>query len=337
MQYQNVELHNVAEVQPVEGGVRLQRVPEEIRRQLNEGAQMRVRQPDNCEIRFVSDSPQVRVTLSSEDETGAAVFHGVFDSRARYVIGKEPVTISIDRNSRLEELDARWWHGQPFAPQVQRIILGGPRREPVILHGIEGGEMRPPAAEELPGRKYLAYGTSITHGFDCEGPHLSYAAQTAWHLGADLINLGVGGSCHCEPAFADYMAGLDWDVASLALSVNMQEFPMPEFRGRIEYLVNTVAGADTNRPVACITLYPYFRDFGISDPGAGYGGTPEEFRQALRDVVATSPHPNVHLIEGPEILINIGGLTADLIHPSDNAMIEMGRNLAARLKPLLDR
>ena len=31
------------------------------------------------------------------------------------------------------------------------------------------------------------------------------------------------------------------------------------------------------------------------------------------------------------------GLTADLIHPGDNGMIEMGRNLARKLKPLLPR
>ena len=95
--------------------------------------------------------------------------------------------------------------------------------------------------------------------------------------------------------------------------------------------------SDTNRPVACITLYPYYRDFGIIDDGVRYGGTPDEYRQALRDVVAGSSHPNLHLIEGPELLTNIGGLTADLLHPSDNAMIEMGRNLARCLKDLLKK
>ena len=116
----------------------------------------------------------------------------------------------------------------------------------------------------------------------------------------------------------------------------MHGFPLDEFRKRVEYMVESVAGADTSRPVACITLYPYFRDFGIHDPDARYGGAPEEYRRNLRDVVGSSSLPNVHLIEGPDILTNIGGLTADLIHPSDHSMIEMGRNLAARLKPLLE-
>lgn len=339
MIYENVELHNVAEVQPVGGGgVRLQRVPEDVRTHLNDGAKMRVLQPDNCEIRFVSDSPECQVTLSSEGETDVCVFHGPFDGGARHRIGREPTTIPLCPAERLGSLERRWWQDQPFDPAVYRLIFGGRRREPVILHNIQGGGIRPPRPEELPGVRYLAYGTSITHGFSSEGPHLSYVGQTAWHLGADLINLGVAGACQCEPAFADYIANrTDWQIASLALSVNMQGFAMDEFTRRVGYMVNTVAGADTARPVACITLYPYFRDFGLENPGEQCGGTPEEYRQALRDVVSECPHPNVHLIEGPDILTNIGGLTADLIHPSDHAMIEMGRNLAARLKPLLTR
>ena len=70
-----VELHNVAETRLAAGGVSLQRVPETVRSQLNPSAQMRVRQPDNVEIRFVCEGP-VRVTLSSEGETDAVVFLG---------------------------------------------------------------------------------------------------------------------------------------------------------------------------------------------------------------------------------------------------------------------
>jgi len=336
MIHDNVELHNVAEIRPAGGGMRLQRVPEGVRQHINESARMRVRQPDNCEVRFVSSSAETCVTLSSEEEGEVSVFHGVFDSRQRHVLGPEPITVRISTPERLRQLDDRWWGDHPFAPQVQRLVFGGPRRGPAIIHRVEGEGIRPPGIDELPSLRYLAYGTSITHGFDCSGPHLSYVAQTARRLNADLINLGVGGACHCEAAFADYIAGLEWDIASLALSVNMQGFSIGEFTERVEYMVNTVAGADTTRPVACITLYPYYRDFGITDAGAQYGATPDEYRQALRDVVAACPHPNVHLIEGSEILTDIGGLAADLIHPSDNAMIEMGRNLGSRLQALLE-
>ena len=65
-----------------------------------------------------------------------------------------------------------------------------------------------------------------------------------------------------------------------------------------------------------------------------YGGTPEEFRQALRRALAACPHSNAHLIEGLELLCDISGLTSDLIHPGDIGMIEMGEKLAAKLQAL---
>ena len=95
-----------------------------------------------------------------------------------------------------------------MAPQVYRLLLGGPQRDPLMIHAIEGENIRPPPPHDLPALRYLAYGTSITHGFDAEGPHLTYVGHTARLLGANLINLGVGGSAHCEPELADYIAAV---------------------------------------------------------------------------------------------------------------------------------
>jgi hypothetical protein len=331
--YENVQLHNVAEVRPSNGGVRLQRLPEEVRQQINPNARKAALRAANCEIRFTMEGDEAKVTLSSEGETQLRVFQGPFDARTPRMIGPDPTTITVSRSPFVAQLDRRWWEDQPFDPNVFRLVFGV--RDPLILHDIQGNGIRPPGPEQLPTITCLTYGTSITQGAKSEAPHLSYAAQTAWHLGADLINLGLGGSCHCEPVLADYIAGRDdWQIASLALSVNMMGFALDEFSRRVEHMVRTVGGADPQRPVACITLYPFRRDFLEPDPNLDHGGTPEQFRQALRDAVAACDLPNLHLIEGPDLLTNIGGLSNDLLHPSDNAMIEIGRNLAARLKPL---
>lgn len=336
MLYNDILLHNVAEVQPVSRGVRLQRVPETVRSLLNPGAQKRALQADNCEIRFVCESDRAEVTLCSEGRTEAMICYGPFDSRERILLGPEPTTISLELPAKVRDLAPRWREKLTFDPRVRRVIFGGRRRDAVILHGVDAEGMRPPQPGEVPALRYLAYGTSITQGFDCDGPHLSYAGQVAWRLGADLINLGMGGACHCERALADSIAGRDdWDIATLALSVNMQGFSMTEFRRRVEYMVNTVAAADATRPVVCITLFPFFRDFGQHNPNKTYGGTPEEYRLALREIVAACPHPNVHLLEGKDMLTDIGGLSTDLIHPSGLAMVEMGQRIAEKLKQVL--
>ena len=48
-----------------------------------------------------------------------------------------------------------------------------------------------------------------------------------------------------------------------------------------------------------------------------------------------STSPSCELAEGADILTDLGGFTPDLIHPADNGMINMGENLARKLRRLL--
>ena len=80
MIYNNVELHNIEEALEIAGTVRPQRVPEAIRLKLNIDAQKKMLSPANAEIRFVSEGPSVRLTLSSEGQTDATIFNGPFQS-----------------------------------------------------------------------------------------------------------------------------------------------------------------------------------------------------------------------------------------------------------------
>ncbi len=124
-------------------------------------------------------------------------------------------------------------------------------------------------------------------------------------------------------------------VATLGLSVNManQGYTIERFRKRISYFVETVSG--TGRPVACISLFPYFADW--SGSAGNILAHPDEFRRALKEVVAELDRPILHFIPGSEILTDYTGLTTDLLHPSDLGMIEMGRNLAEKIRPLMDK
>jgi len=333
-----IEFYNVAELNSDDGhaGLRLQRVPESIRRALNDRAQERMLAATGSELRFVSSSEKVVVTLSRPEGSAELIpFFGPFQvNHQRHSIRSEPTPIEITRPQRLTAIETEVRAGLSFSPDVWRLTLRG---NGVYFHGIEGEDLRPPTKGEVPSLCYLAYGTSITHGSAASAGHLTYVAQTAWRLGADLINLGVGGFAYCEPELADYIADReDWDVATLSLSVNMigAGFSDAEFRDRTSYFVNTVAGANPKRPFACITIYPHFRDFAAEDPA--WVDHSERFREIYREVVQACPHPKVVLIEGPDLLADIGGLTTDLIHPGDLGMIQMGQELAKRLEKLLE-
>jgi len=347
MRHDGLELHNVAETRavPDRDGVLLQRVPEDVRRDLNEGAQDRMCHPSGVEIRFVPEGT-VEVTLSTRPQRGVThgtveVFWGPFqgrrglDDHETFEVGPEPTTIEVEFPDRLGDIADEHVADLPFDPGVCRLRLPGEHRGGhVFYHGADG-DYRAPDAAELPDRRYLAYGTSITEGEAPTAEHLNYVSQTATLLGADLLNLGSCGTAYADAAMAEHVAGRDdWDVATLALSVNMVgTFSVAEFRERAEYMVNTVAAENPEKPVAAVTIYTNARDV---CEGVDEDGECAAFREALREVVAESPHDNLHLIEGREVLDTLVGLTPDLVHPGDDAMIRMGENLADELDALLE-
>jgi lysophospholipase L1-like esterase len=276
-----------------------QRVPEDVRRQLNETARQKLRRPAGVELRFVGRGP---VTI------------------------ERPATVERLADARDDALDADL---AGFAPDVGRIVLGAyPGR--VHVHSVEAVDARPPAAGELPDRTLVAYGTSITQGNAASADHLSYAAATARRLGTDLVNLGCGGSAFCEAAMADHVAGRDdWDVAVLELSVNMVDrFDVATFRERAGAMLDAVAGASHDRPVIAVSLLPHYRDLPGGDPGAG--AEADRFRAALAELVEASPHPHLSAVRGPELL-DVAGLSADLLHPGDAGMGTIAERLAPRV------
>lgn len=335
MLYENVELHNIDGIVKAEDrdAVRIQRIPEDLRQKINPGAQQRSLWPYSSEIRLAFDGDEASVTLSSDATADCVVYEGPFRADT-LVIGSKPQTIKLRRGDRVALLDEKHKKSLLYSTNIFRLQFGGRNKGHIYLHNITGSGLRPPTKGEVPALRYLAYGTSITQGMLATYASLGYAAQTAWRLGADLINLGMGGSCHCEPEFADYIAAReDWDFATLALSVNMvANFSTEEFSERVNYMVNTIAGSNPVRPVICITLYPYARDLchDFEDPEK-----PKAFRQILRDAANQSKHKNLHLIEGADILTDINGLCTDLVHPADNGMINMGETLAAKIRPIL--
>ncbi|WP_224450491.1 SGNH/GDSL hydrolase family protein [Haloprofundus salilacus] len=342
MQTDDIQFHNVSALVPVEDGDgrELQRVPEAVRSGLNEGARSRMRHPAGVELRFVPED-SVELTLSvrpggSADSETVRVFWGSIQGYDEFEIGAEPRTVEVSMPEKLTRLRPSAVSASAFDPRVCRICLPGEHRSGyTVYHGAEGAR-RPPTEAELPDRRYLAYGTSITEGEAVLGEHLTYVNQTAHRLDADLLNLGSCGTAYCDEAMADHIAARDdWDVATLSVSVNMVgTFSAETFRDRATYLVDTVAGAHPDKPVVCLTLFRNARDVVAGHEEAD---ACEQFREVLRDVVAASPHENVHLLEGPELLPSVDGITTDLVHPGDLAMTTIAERLADELTPLLDQ
>jgi len=339
MTHDGLEFHNIVELVEVDGekGLRIQRAPESVRKQIDEGAAGVMLSPASSEIRFrlKEGCSSATVTLSSPEGATVYVYHGPFQG-ASHIIGPEASEIKIAPGRRSSLLTKEDYPDSLYDPGLIRLIFGGVYPEPVFYHGhSEGIEL--PREGDVPQKTYLAYGSSITHGTADVGGAISYPAHVAWKLGMDCRNLGASGCCLCEKPFSDFLAEQDADVVTLEISVNMlgRGFTADEFKDRAYYLVKKIAESDPNKQVVCITLFPHYNDISDRFRSEKDKATSEEYRQVLRDLVKELRLPNVHLIEGPELLPDIGALSQDLIHPGARGMIQIGEELARRLAPII--
>jgi len=338
MIYREVELHNVTELETREfyPGVGLQRLPAHVRQDLSPRGRLVSEQSSGCEIRFVSDSPQVRVFLSAMEEDGEAlVFYGdLFHSKHDLNQGVIH-TLHLEAPPELVGLKPEYRQGMRFAPGVWRVMTG---RYHAVFHGVDswGKSCRPPRAEEVPEIRWLAYGSSITHGAHASRQVNSYVEQAANRLGVDVLNAGLSGACLCEKEMSDFLSGRDdWDFATLEIGVNMRSgFTPEEFRERVTYLIDRIRSLHPGKTIAVITSYPNRESFEIVPSVSGE--RQRAFDQILREIVAKQRSQDVHLLEGGEILPCFSGLTRDLIHPSDYGHSVMGENLARLLRACMD-
>jgi len=316
------ELHNVHELldDPDGTGSICCRVPNDLRVTLNESAKNNALQASGCEVRFNLEGPKAVITLQSpEGPTLAEVYHGDFFS-ALYIVDGTPTRITVERPEsepvmrRVTPTNAR------FDTGLTRVVL--PWRPSVRLISIEG-ETSLPRPGQTPATRYLAYGSSITHGSTAVRPTGTYPSRTAELLGIDLFNLGFGGGAHMEAGMADYIAGRnDWDIATLEMGINVvQSFEVDEFHRRVEYFVTTIADAHPDDWIFCIDIFPCLYDFmGVEKC--------EIFRSIVADRVKQLDRPKLMHVPGDAMLTSNLGLTTDLVHPAPGGFEEMARNLA---------
>jgi hypothetical protein len=190
------------------------------------------------------------------------------------------------------------------------------------------GELTPPTPGQTPARRYLAYGSSITHGANACRPSGIYTMLAARHLHCDLLNQGYGGGAHMEETMAQYLAERDdWDFATLEMGINVGGWETARFAQAVENFIRIIASAHRDKWIFCIDVFTFYADLGVSsaDPWRG-------FRDAVRQAVASINLPRVVHVSGMEILKDPAGLSHDLVHPTDDGFAEMAANLASFMR-----
>ena len=334
MIYDSILFHNVEELEKTESGMKLWRLPADLRAELNENLRTNVaRFGSGIELRFKMKEDKAVIHLLAEPGEEANVcfiYYGSFQGGWQYsskIIGTEDTAITIVKPENLERLqEITQEQDLPFDPAVVRLVLPYGN---IYYLGHEG-EIELPKKEDMPEKTYLAYGSSITHGsLALGGPH-TYAFQIGRRLKYDYLNKGFAGTAHAEKAMARWiLENQNWDVASFELGINMLFMTEEEFQTRIHEFM-TVLKEET-RPLFFTSIF--------WENGADWVEQVNRFRQIVREEFQNvlKDCPNAYFTEGTDLLGEPDFISQDLVHPSLEGAWAIGERWAKVMQEHLDQ
>lgn len=328
MIFDNMEFHNVEEMEKTGDSYLMWRVPREVRMGLDLRAREEVsRYSTGIELRFKLKSESAAVILQAEEALEvqtAYLFYGSIQAGwqdSTRLIGTKPTRIEVKQPNNMEILkQISEEHKLPYSPEVVRIVLPYGN---IHYIGVEG-EIEPPKKEELPKQTYLAYGSSITHGSLALAAPYSYPFRVAEHLKCDYINLGYAGSAHLEKAMAEYIVSRkDWDFATVELGVNMLREDPAYFEENLDVFTEILS--KETRPVLATSI------FGLNDPKDVK--TAEKYRELVRKYTKD----RLAFVDGLELLNNSAWISQDMVHPSIAGMEALSKNWLYHLSKYLEK
>jgi hypothetical protein len=89
---------------------------------------------------------------------------------------------------------------------------------PVAIISLESDEPCRPATDDR--RRWVTYGSSLTHCVRAHSPSRTWPAIVARRHGLHLTSLGFGGQCHLDPMVGRVIAQLPADLITLKLGIN---------------------------------------------------------------------------------------------------------------------
>lgn len=336
MIWKNAELYNVSELEYSEekGGWSMLRIPKSTADGMSEQGQRMNHSECGCEIRFRLNSGSAKIRLSAAGDAPTAIrpviYYGSVPAGWEHCIKNvftEPTEIEIPAYDNMEALrKIHSEHNLPFAPELVRVIL---QNRPMLIYDISG-DVEPPRPDDAPKRRYLAYGSSITHGSLSLLQVNTWTNRIAENMGSDLINLGFAGSACLEPCVAEYIASRnDFDFATLEMGINILGIDPEDFRSRVRYFVSTIAKAHPDKTFFCIDIFYCSSDlFG--------DGKATLFRKIVREELAAMAFPNTVHIDGLKMLTSSKGLSGDLVHPNVRGVEEIAANLTTEMKKVIE-
>jgi GDSL-like lipase/acylhydrolase family protein len=272
-------LRGVAELEPTDRGVRLHRLPDWVRRQFPDGQLLAMEsQPAGARLVLRTAASALDLVLHPTRVAyrGADRPRGCLDVFVNGVLAHGDVldhgdVVTVDLATGATEFEAGSAHvtslrGLPEGLNHLEIWL--PHNEAVEL--VELRTDAPVEAVPTPGPRWVHHGSSISHGSNATAPSETWPAIAARLAGADLYNLGLGGSALADPFLARVIRDSEADVISVKLGINIVNLDAMRLRAfvpAIHGFLDTIREGHPDTPLLLIS--PLFCGIHEDTPGPG--------------------------------------------------------------------
>jgi hypothetical protein len=313
-------LHGAAEVEPTERGLRPQRLPAWVRRQF----------PDGQLLAMAAQPAGVRLVLGT---AATAIEVDVHPDRVAYLGADRPrgaVDLVVDgellASSTLTggdavEVDLRTgaaerrtgpahtavFAGLPAGEKVVEVWL--PHNEAVEVLALRADAPVRPAAPRGP--RWVHYGSSISQGSNAATPAGTWPAVAARLGGADLRNLGFGGSAVADPFAARVVRDAPADLVSVKVGINVVNLDAMRLRAfvpAVHGFLDTIRDGHPDVPLVLVS--PLFCGIHEDTPGPGAVDT------------ASLGSGQVRFAAGPDADLSHGRLTLRVIREALASLAE---------------
>jgi hypothetical protein len=272
-------LRGVAELEPIDRGIRLHRLPSWVRGQFPDG-QLLAMESQPAGARLVLRTAASAVDLVSHPTRvayrGADRPRGCFDVFVNGVLTSRDVldhgdTVTVD----LETGSTTYEPGPSHTTSLRGLPEGVNHLEIWLPHNeaVDLVELRADAAvvaDRTPRLRWVHHGSSISQGSNAAAPSQTWPAVAARIAGVDLFNLGFGGSAVADPFMARVIRDCDADLISVKLGINIVNLDAMRLRAfvpAIHGFLDTIRDGHPDTPLLLIS--PLFCGIHEDTPGPG--------------------------------------------------------------------
>ena len=286
-------------------------------------------------VRFTASTPAIhaRWTITNPTLAGANIT----------AIGSS----GLDLYARTDAGKWRWLAvGIPKFPDTTTTLINGipaTEREFMVylpLHnsvtafeiGIpQGSTIKPGPARAAGSKPIVFYGTSITHGFGASRAGMTHVAMLGRTLNREVINLGFSGNGRMEKEVLQFVTELEPAVFVLDCLPNMTAQLVTE---RTVPGVKLLREKHPDTPILLVEDRNIQSGFLVEARRKANEANHAALREAFAQLQAEKV-PNVHYLDGANLLGDDGEGTVDGSHPTDLGFVRQSAEFERLLRPLL--